>query len=329
MRTCSLLYRAGMDSPEVWGSLMRQKFDPVLTPISSAARDLREILKKRMMAIKIPDSMTLPKMGPLEVEQMGMVEEYLDVVHQLVLEDVDKNMILMIKHGDVARFLISVRAILGGGFEQWPKAVDLMRILSHVQRFVAGLSPRPVRVPLLDVVMESELFLQNENEQYNRLTFLSHSITITDTYRISFFLSTFGLPRVILNYTPSPPLVQPINLNTLARDALLHLEGNWEGYYMAAGSLDPKMTFALRFGDHHLIQSPKGWSSSRSIVGEGTDGVDRYELGGWVREDTGQFKLVKRYPGHEWIYEGFLNEFGMSGSWGGGMFMWWICPKQT
>ncbi|KAJ3218273.1 hypothetical protein HDU67_006246 [Dinochytrium kinnereticum] len=294
------------------------RYDPLLAPLEVSAKSL---MRTRVQMLDLPLRMNMHERRVISADEMREIEMYIDVMRQIVLEHVHKNIEVIATAPHTIPFLVALRGVLGASFSNWSKALDLFQILSHVQ--TCGNQP-----VFSGIAQNYPDFLNLEGSELHRIDFNSSTVTFTDAYRIHVFLSTFYFPN-LPGFLLPPPLFRPINRHTLTADTIAHLEGTWVGYYVDAriifGAVDGKMSFTLTFMSEE--EEPHYEDGKAVLVkhfkGEGRDTVSPFAMRGRVEVETGRFVTLKDYQSHSWNYVGFLTEFGMLGSWGGGTFWCW------
>ncbi|KAJ3114916.1 hypothetical protein HDU96_001473 [Phlyctochytrium bullatum] len=313
--------------------LRKNRFDPVVHPDSIALVKLHPklLVQTRVEAIDFSRTARVRRFSGVEGARqrnagrgrgtpLQEVEAYIDVAHVMALEAVSKNMEYLVSEENTVPLLISTRVQVGTAFEGWSRAAKFLHLAAHVEASRSS-----------EIFLKHASFEGTEAEIFDRINFVPSSLTIDDAYRIYIFMS-IGL-RLTHNHIPRPLLLRPIGSSTLPVAQLLErMEGPWEGYYIGH-EFFPLMTLSLSFVHDATATDPPTPTdpptateppTTRPFVGNGEDSFGAFAVTGSVHLTTGAVHLRKQYAGDDaWDYAGFITEFGLLGSWGGGTFYLW------
>jgi hypothetical protein len=98
---------------------------------------------------------------------------------------------------------------------------------------------------------------------------------------------------------------EPLNAGEKLETNPLFPSGEWEGFYTYAFGPDAyrhTMSFALTF-------------KNKTVSGSGMDDVDRFIWHGTYDTERLRCWMQKRYPSHTVIYDGYVDESGIWGTW--------------
>ncbi|KAJ3114915.1 hypothetical protein HDU96_001472 [Phlyctochytrium bullatum] len=322
VQTCKRMNEVVRDEQGVWKVILEQVFDAVPEADLKQA-DPKAILIERLTILDLPRRLGVPKnMGSEGDPDVKAICNYVNVLHSMVLQHESKNLFHIASMKETAEFLQTVRLKFEEGeLLAWTHVDKLMQVLSHLQA-TGKYDDMLLNGFVNEEFWETECLSISEYEHRQDLW------TLGTTYRAR-TLCHFMMKDQNLYEGFPPVLVRPLS-TLIPSAASRHLPGPWHGFYFYHGmhrNTEGIMDFSLQFADtadpaevakttQTLIHaSPVQLDKGKVFMGTGVDGVARFRIDGWLDEETGEVWMLKAYePSFAWTYRGFLNEFGMLGS---------------